>query len=56
MLANCEGPCQSVDKAKLKWNPLEKVGLIDSKIRDYPGEEFSTGFWAADKLIDDGYK
>ncbi|TVY82836.1 Endoglucanase-4, partial [Lachnellula suecica] len=42
-LANCNGPCETVDKTTLKWFKIDAVGLIDKSITD--------GLWATDQLI-----
>ena len=42
-LANCNGPCSSVDKSALKFNKIDGAGLIDDTT--VPGN------WASDQLI-----
>lgn len=42
-LANCNGPCETVDKATLKWFKISESGLIDKSI--------TNGYWATDQLI-----
>lgn len=44
-LANCNGPCETVDKASLKFNKIDAVGLLGQSTG--PG---AAGFWGADKL------
>ncbi|KAM0148632.1 hypothetical protein ACHAPG_009868 [Botrytis cinerea] len=43
-LANCNGPCETVDKTKLQWFKIDQVGLIS------PTAETS-GLWGTDVLI-----
>jgi hypothetical protein len=42
-LANCNGPCETVDKTTLKWFKIDEVGLLDKSITD--------GYWGTDQLI-----
>lgn len=42
-LANCNGPCETVDKTTLKWFKIDSVGLLDPSTTD--------GTWATDTLI-----
>lgn len=42
-LANCNGPCETVDKTSLKWFKISEGGLIDKSM--------SNGYWATDELI-----
>lgn len=42
-LANCNGPCDTVDKTTLKWFKIDAVGLIDNSL--------ASGKWATDVLI-----
>ncbi|TVY34331.1 Endoglucanase [Lachnellula subtilissima] len=44
-LANCNGPCETVDKTTLEWFRIDAVGLIDKSLTD--------GYWATDQLIAD---
>ncbi|TVY15519.1 Endoglucanase-4 [Lachnellula arida] len=44
-LANCNGPCETVDKTTLEWFRIDAVGLIDNSLTD--------GYWATDQLIAD---
>ncbi|KAF7872286.1 hypothetical protein EAF04_003210 [Stromatinia cepivora] len=43
-LANCNGPCETVDKTKLKWFKIDQVGLISPTAA-------TNGLWATDVLI-----
>ncbi|KAG9229118.1 glycoside hydrolase family 61 protein [Amylocarpus encephaloides] len=43
-LANCNGPCEKVDKTTLKWFKIGEGGLIDAK-------KASNGYWVTDTLI-----
>ncbi|CAG8951507.1 hypothetical protein HYFRA_00007423 [Hymenoscyphus fraxineus] len=42
-LANCNGPCETVDKSTLKWFKISEAGLINKSV--------TNGFWATDQLI-----
>jgi len=42
-LANCNGPCETVDKTTLKWFKIDAVGLLDKSI--------TNGYWGTDQLI-----
>lgn len=42
-LANCNGPCETVDKTTLEWFKIDEVGLIDPTVID--------GYWGSDVLI-----
>jgi cellulase len=42
-LANCNGPCETVDKTTLEWFKIDQVGLIDPTVLD--------GNWGSDVLI-----
>jgi hypothetical protein len=42
-LANCHGPCETVDKTTLKWFKIDQVGLINPGVTD--------GYWGTDVLI-----
>jgi len=42
-LANCNGPCETVDKTTLEWFRIDAVGLID--------KSETNGYWATDQLI-----
>ena len=44
-LANCNGPCSSVDKSALEFNKIDAVGLLGESTG--PG---AAGFWGSDKL------
>jgi len=41
-LANCNGPCETVDKTTLKWFKIDELGLLNPSVTD--------GFWATDVL------
>jgi len=43
-LANCNGPCETVDKTKLLWTKISAVGLLSAT-------SMTNGFWATDQLI-----
>jgi cellulase len=43
-LANCNGPCETADKSKLKWFKIGESALIDPK-------KITNGYWATDQLI-----
>jgi cellulase len=43
-LANCNGPCETVDKSTLKWFKIGESGLLDPK-------SMTNGYWATDQLI-----
>jgi len=43
-LANCNGPCETVDKSTLKWFKIDAVGLISPT-------QMSDGYWASDVMI-----
>lgn len=43
-LANCNGPCETVDKTKLLWTKISAVGLLDPS-------SITNGYWATDQLI-----
>jgi cellulase len=43
-LANCNGPCETVDKSTLKWFKIGESALIDPK-------KSTNGYWATDQLI-----
>lgn len=42
-LANCNGPCETVDKTKLLWFKVDAVGLIN--------DVATNGYWGTDVLI-----
>ncbi|RDW56596.1 glycoside hydrolase family 61 protein [Coleophoma crateriformis] len=42
-LANCNGPCETVDKMTLQWFKIDGVGLIDNSVQN--------GKWASDVMI-----
>jgi len=44
-LANCNGPCEKVDKTTLKWFKIDAVGLLNPAVTD--------GYWGTDELIAD---
>ncbi|MCJ1462731.1 hypothetical protein MMC07_001334 [Pseudocyphellaria aurata] len=50
-LANCNGPCETVDKTQLKFNKIEAVGLYSNSTIPY-----RSGRFASDKLREDGNK
>jgi cellulase len=52
-LANCHGPCETVDKTTLEFFKIEEVGLITPEVPVRPGFPVALGYWAADKLDDD---
>ncbi|CZT10579.1 probable endoglucanase IV precursor [Rhynchosporium graminicola] len=43
-LANCNGPCETVDKTKLLWTKISAVGLLNPT-------SMTNGYWATDQLI-----
>ncbi|EKD16174.1 glycosyl hydrolase family 61 [Drepanopeziza brunnea f. sp. 'multigermtubi' MB_m1] len=43
-LANCNGPCETVDKTKLLWTKISAVGLLSPTA-------MTNGFWASDQLV-----
>lgn len=43
-LANCNGPCETVDKTTLKWFKIDGVGLIDPT-------KITNGYWGSDVMI-----
>lgn len=43
-LANCNGPCETVDKTTLTWFKIDGVGLLNPT-------SISDGYWATDVLI-----
>lgn len=49
-LANCEGPCETVDKTKLKWVKIFEQGLLQAGT----SPDRSLPRFAADQLRDDG--
>jgi hypothetical protein len=56
-LANCNGECQMVDKTKLKFNKINEEGLIHPNLSIPIGKQIdgtTTGYWAGDKVIDNG--
>ena len=44
-LANCNGPCETVDKSSLKFNKIDAVGLLEQSTG--PG---TAGSWGSDRL------
>ncbi|KAH6669957.1 glycoside hydrolase family 61 protein [Halenospora varia] len=42
-LANCNGPCETVDKATLKWFKISEVAFINKSL--------TNGYWGTDQLI-----
>ncbi|KAE8448882.1 hypothetical protein EG329_008678 [Mollisiaceae sp. DMI_Dod_QoI] len=42
-LANCNGPCETVDKTKLKWFKIDELALLD------PSKQY--GYWSTDVMI-----
>jgi cellulase len=42
-LANCNGPCETVNKTALKWFKIDEVAFIDKSIKN--------GYWSTDQLI-----
>lgn len=42
-LANCNGPCETVDKTTLNWFKIDAVGLLNPAVTD--------GYWGTDVLI-----
>lgn len=51
-LANCNGPCDKVDKARLRFVKVAEMGLV--RPLDKPNAEVddNVGFWATDVLFD----
>lgn len=47
MLANCNGPCETVDKTKLKFFEIDRLALMD------PKPEY--GSWSTDVMIANNY-
>jgi len=43
-LANCNGPCETVDKTKLLWTKISATGLINPT-------SMTNGYWATDQMI-----
>lgn len=43
-LANCNGPCETVDETTLKWFKIDGVGLLNPT-------SVTDGYWATDVLI-----
>ncbi|KAH6717540.1 glycoside hydrolase [Leptodontidium sp. 2 PMI_412] len=43
-LANCNGPCETVDKTTLLWTKISAVGLLSAT-------SMTNGYWATDQLI-----
>jgi cellulase len=43
-LANCNGPCETVDKTTLKWFKIDALGMINPT-------SMTDGYWATDVLI-----
>lgn len=43
-LANCNGPCEIVDKTTLEWFKIDAVGLINPT-------QITDGYWASDVMI-----
>lgn len=43
-LANCNGPCETVDKTTLKWFKIDALGLINPT-------QMTDGYWASDVMI-----
>jgi len=43
-LANCNGPCETVDKTTLEWFKIDEVGLISTTAE-------TDGYWGTDVLI-----
>jgi cellulase len=42
-LANCNGPCETVDKTTLKFFKIDQLGLVDPTVLD--------GYWGSDIMI-----
>jgi cellulase len=42
-MANCNGPCETVDKTTLEWFKIDHLGLINPAVTD--------GYWASDLMI-----
>lgn len=51
-LADCNGPCDKVDKKNLKFFKIAQAGLL----KDIPSDQPDTGRWATDDLRDNGSK
>ena len=50
-LANCNGPCETVDKTQLKWFKIAEKGLVNKTLKgSVPGYDIS-GTWAAPDLL-----
>ncbi|QSZ34557.1 hypothetical protein DSL72_006151 [Monilinia vaccinii-corymbosi] len=43
-LANCNGPCETVDKTTLQWFKIDQVGLVSPTSQ-------TSGYWGTDVLI-----
>lgn len=60
-MADCRGPCETVNKTKLEWFKIQESGLLNAtKNPDHPYSldahtNSTSGTWAVDKMIDDGY-
>lgn len=50
-LANCNGPCETVDKNTLEFFKIDEAGLLGPLVPTGPGLQ-AFGYWAADKLDD----
>lgn len=59
-MADCKGPCESVDKMGLEWFKIQESGLLNrTKNPEYPYSldsvtNSTSGTWAVDKLVDAG--
>jgi cellulase len=42
-MANCNGPCETVDKTTLSWFKVDQVGLLNPNV--------TSGYWGTDVLI-----
>jgi len=59
-MANCRGPCESVDRTSLEWFKIQESGLLNAtKNAEYPYSldsvtNSTSGTWAVDELVDGG--
>jgi cellulase len=59
-LANCKGPCETVNKMTLEFFKIDQVGLVNTTkvVRDGEGSAapyLYSGTWGSDIMIGDGY-
>jgi cellulase len=47
-MANCHGPCETVDKTTLEWFKIAELGLVNKTLT---GTTYISGTWAVPNLL-----